>query len=277
MNSQKDLAGLVVSGVRKNGMYVANDIFSPKQCTYYRDLLETVLLQRSEKNQYVGSNTYQVLYHYFSHDFRLIDLIDHPLIEEVMTHLIDRDFVLISPSARNRQIKPLGPKSTRTSGVGWHNDARYTADGHTAFRPSLNYYAVIMLETFSVENGATQIILGSHKFYKRPENRDLEASGINSDRISHMVGSAGSIAFFDAALWHAVGRSSKKSRWGVFNMYGPWFMKPYYDFGCMFTDKKFESMTPLQQQLLHYDSRPVPNIDAGFATLRRVRDKLAIR
>ena len=87
----------------------------------------------------------------------------------------------------------------------------------------------------------------------------------------------GSIAFFDAALWHAVGRSSKKSRWGVFNMYGPWFMKPYYDFGCMFTDKKFESMTPLQQQLLHYDSRPVPNIDAGFATLRRVRDKLATR
>ena len=275
MNSPKHLANLIVSGVRENGMYVAEGIFSPKQCTYYRDLLEAVLLRRAEENQFVGSKAYQVIYHYFSNDFRLIDLVDHPLIQAVMNQLIDGDFVLISPSARNRQTNQLGSDSARTSGVGWHNDARYTADGHTAFQPSLNYYAVIMLETFSVENGATQIISGSHKFYKRPESRDLKGSGINSDRISHMVGSAGSIAFFDAALWHAVGKSGKKSRWGVFNMYGPWFMKPYYDFSCMFTDKQFDSMTPLQRQLLHYDSRPVPNVDAGFATLRRVRDKLA--
>ena len=275
VKSRKHLADLVVSGVRENGLYVAKDILSAKQCAYFKDLLEAILLRRAEENQYIGSKTYQVLYHYFSYDFRLIDLVDHPLIHEVMKELIDGDFVLISPSARNPQIKHLNPKSTRTSGVGWHNDARYTSDGNSAFQPSLNYYAVVMLETFSVENGATQIISGSHKFYKRPEGRDLKASGIKSNRISHMVGPTGSIAFFDAALWHAVGKSSKNSRWGVFNMYGPWFMKPYYDFSCMFTDEQFESMTPLQRQLLHYDSRPVPNIDAGFATLRRIRDKLA--
>ena len=275
MASQNILADKIVSGVLEKGVYVAPGVFSPELCAYYRELLEAALSQRTEENAYIGSKTYQVIYHYFTHDFRLIDLIDHPLIQEVMNRLIDHDFVLISPSARNRQTTKLESNSARTSGVGWHNDACYTADGITAFQPSLNYYAVVMLEAFSVDNGATQIVSGSHKFYKRPENRSLEDSGIKPDQVSHMLGPMGSMAFFDAALWHAVGKSSTKSRWGVFNMYGPWFMKPYYDFSAMFTDEEFESMTPLQRQLLHYDSRPVPNIDAGFATLRRVRDKLA--
>lgn len=266
---------VIVSGVLEEGVYVAKDVFSPKQCAYYIDFLEAALLRCAKEERYFGNETYQVIYHYFTHDFRLIDLVDHSLIQEVMNQLIDSDFVLISPSARNRQTKQFRTSAQRTSGVGWHNDARYSRDGKTAFQPSLNFYALIMLEEFSVENGATQIIAGSHKLYKRPISRSLKDSGFGADQISHIVGSVGSIAFFDAALWHAVGKTSNKSRWGVFNMYGPWFMKPYYDFGVMFSDEQFEAMTPLQRQLLHYDSRPVPNVDAGLATLRRVRDKLA--
>ena len=50
--------------------------------------------------------------------------------------------------------------------------------------------------------------------------------------------SAGSIAIMDTSLWHTAGPPSKESRWSVFNMYGPWFVKPYFRYYDMFEEKK---------------------------------------
>jgi len=269
------LVNEIVAGVREDGCFVAKSVFSKKQCAYYKEILDKVLGNLNDEGKYVGNETYQLIYHYFSHDFRLIDLVDHSLIVDVMRQMIDQDFVLISPSARNRQISKAVTNGAATSGEGWHNDTRFGADGRTAFRPSMNYYAVVLLDDFTVKNGATQIVLGSHKLYQRPASRRLEEMDVDPSRLSHLVGPSGSIAFFDAALWHAVGSTTDQSRWGVFNMYGPWFMKPYFDFSTMFTHEQFSAMSPIQRQVLHYDSLVPANASTNRATLRRVQEKLS--
>ena len=55
---------------------------------------------------YFGSRKTQVIYNYFAHDERLYQLFAHDLINAVITELIDKDFVLISPSARNPRQDP---------------------------------------------------------------------------------------------------------------------------------------------------------------------------
>lgn len=58
-----------------------------------------------------------------------------------------------------------------------------------------------MLDDFSVENGGTRIVPGSHRSGQLPENgmRDPEAD--HPDQIN-MTGDAGSVTIFNSHLWH---------------------------------------------------------------------------
>ena len=45
---------------------------------------------------------------------------------------------------------------------------------------------------------------------------------------------------FDSGLWHKGGKSTNKSRWTIFNYYGPWWMKPYFSYDKMLGKKKLK-------------------------------------
>ena len=85
-----------------------------------------------------------------------------------------------------------------------------------------------------------------------------------------MYQSAGSIIFWDPCLWHRVGEATSKSRWGIFNTYGPWFVKPYHQFHRMFKKEVSSKFSPEIRQLLHFDSTPPKDHNEKMATLRRV-------
>ena len=77
---------------------------------------------------------------------------------------------------------------------GLHQD-----DGHYPIpRPHLPFIAntLIALDDFTRENGATMLVVGSHK-WTRPVKQDAE--------VSYAEMSAGSLLVFDGALWHAGG------------------------------------------------------------------------
>ena len=74
----------------------------------------------------------------------------------------------------------------------------------------------------------------------------------------------------DTSLWHTAGPPGKKSRWSVFNMYGPWFVKPYFRYYDMFEEKKIMKFSRLLHKLLHFGSNPPLNQNERLATLKRV-------
>ena len=257
----------IVAELKTDGIVVVNDVYSSEQCDEFRDILDRAVAKRRSIQSYCGDDTNQVLDNYFTDDPSLLELLYQPITDKVMRRMIDDDYVLISPSARNRRLVVDGKFGKKTSGHGWHTDSRFTQGGR-GFEPSLCYMAVVLIDDFACDNGATHFIRGSHKLYQRPEDRDADLD------YENMVGKAGSVVIFDTALWHRVGEASRKSRWGVFNTYGPWFMKPYHRFWEMFSEQEFSEMSPIIKQMLHCDSLPPRDHDESMITLRRVRERV---
>lgn len=260
--SGRATATSIVGSVRRDGFAAVPGVFTSDQCRSYCDILEQAVARQIEAGGYFGSCTTQVLYNYFLHDSKLYDLFAHPLMDEVLTELIDKDYVLISPSARNPHIRADLPEGKKTSGEGWHVDSR-VASPKTGelYRPSLSYYSVVALEPFRAGNSATRYVPGSHLRYQRPPSRDAE--------LDHMVWEAepGTVIFFDSALWHRAGAATNSSRWSVFNMYGPWFMKPYFRFSENMNRCQLAALPPKVQKLVHLQSTPPVNDAVRTGTL----------
>ena len=262
LTSGRLTAASIVGGVRRDGFAAVPGVFSSDQCRVYCDIFEQAVARQIKAGGYFGSCTTQVLYNYFLHDPQLYDLFAHPLMDEVLTESIDKDYVLISPSARNPRIRTDLPAGKKTSGEGWHVDSRVAfPETGELYRPSLSFYSVVALEPFRAGNSATRYVPGSHLRYQRPPNRDAE--------LDHKIWEAepGTVIFFDAALWHRAGAPSEISRWSVFNMYGPWFMKPYFRFAENMSRDQLAALPQRVQKLLHLHSTPPANEALRTGTL----------
>jgi ectoine hydroxylase-related dioxygenase (phytanoyl-CoA dioxygenase family) len=239
--------------------------FIPKiRCLETIDKLELILNFRQEKLEFIGNNDNQVLYNYFIEKPDLLDFVYNNSIFKLMSQLLDADHVLTSTSARNKRLIKVIDESKKTSGIGWHTDARYIFQNKIPIKPSVSYIVIFLLENFTQDNGATQYVPFSHKYNFRPErNGKYEAdffSGIQGDVI-----------VMDTALFHKAGLSTSKSRWAIFSMYSSWFIKPYFQFNKMFSQKEFNTFDPRLRQLLHCDSIPPLDHKTNRATLKRIQ------
>jgi hypothetical protein len=86
------------------------------------------------------------------------------------------------------------PHSARSYAHGqrFHRDVRtYSGD----FRLMVNM--LVMVDDFTIENGATKMVPGSHRTPERPSDEEMER------RTVRVVGHAGDIVLFDSNLWHS--------------------------------------------------------------------------
>ena len=254
----------VISEVKKNGYSVLPNVYNKNFCKKTINKLESILDRLKKRRKYFGSNENQVIYNYFYHDIKLIKLTYNKFIDPVMSELIDEDYVLISPSARNPRILENINNGKKTSGFGWHVDSRVVKKNNSLIKPSLNFFAIIVLEDFTTQNASTKYVKKSHKLYKKPIDRNKNI------QYEIMTAKAGSIIFFDAALWHRVGKPTKLSRWSIFNMYGPWYMKPYFRFTDGMNSKIIKKLNKFEKKILHFNSTPPVNSEGVLTTLKKI-------
>ena len=80
-------------------------------------------------------------------------------------------------------------------------------------RANVNY----IVEDYTVENGATRCLPGSHLFCKKPTPEDIE---YHKDKFVDLVAPAGSVVIWHGHLWHCSGQNnSKKARVGLLGCY----------------------------------------------------------
>jgi hypothetical protein len=128
-------------------------------------------------------------------------------------------------------------------GQGIHRDVRTYSKG---FRLMLNM--LVMIDDFTVENGATRVLFGSHHIKERPTNDCFEKNAVQ------ITGKAGSIVLFDSDVWHAAAQNrTNKPRKALTPMFTRAFMKQQMDYPRMLGEDfpKNEKM----RQLLGYNSR----------------------
>ena len=257
----------LVKKLRKDGLVIVENVFTTDECKKYKEKIIKILERKITKNQYVGNNEYQVIENYFTFDDSFFKIIYSELIEQIMVQLIDQDYVILSSSARNSHLNKKIKFNSKTSGIGWHTDTRYIQEQR--IRPSLIYTSIVPLEDFNLLGGTTEFIVGSHKFKGKPE-REKDYKNANN-----LIAKKGSLIVIDTALWHRAGIPTNKSRWAIFTMYAPWFIKPYFQFDKIIPKNKVKNLHPKVRQLLHFDSIP-PRVhnSSNLATLKRVRAEL---
>jgi Phytanoyl-CoA dioxygenase (PhyH) len=125
-----------------------------------------------------------------------------------------------------------------------HRDVRTHAG---AFRLLLN--VLVMVDPFTLENGATHVLSGSHKAPQRPCDHHFWA---HSERLT---GPAGTIVLFDSNLWHAAGRNaSSQSRCALTMSFSRAFVKQQMDYPRFLGEAYGAGLSPEMRQLLGYEA-----------------------
>ena len=252
----------IIKNIKKEGIHIEKNLISKQKCKEIKNKLEKILSDRIKNKVYCGNDNYQVIDNYFMDDFSLTPIIFQNITDKVMKNLIDDDYVLISPSARNMSIRKDEFNGNKTSGLGWHTDSRFIQSGK-GIKPSLCYMSILCIDEFKSTNGCTHYVPKSHLRYTRPKNRNAKL------KYSNMMAPMGSIVFIGTSLWHRAGEPSKDSRWGVFNTYGPWFVKPYHRFNEMFSKNQTKNMPSKLKKLLHFTSTPPSSHLERMQTLQK--------
>ena len=142
-------------------------------------------------------------------------LVEHPVILEPISALLGRDCILLDVSASS-----VGPD---TEGGDLHIDSPITYMVEPLPDLTLSIQAVWMLTDFTIENGASRVVPGTHRSQRKPFRPH------RNDEVV-LTGPAGSVAVWLSQTWHRHGpNASGSARPGVICQYGRSWVKPFVD------------------------------------------------
>ncbi len=118
---------------------------------------------------------------------------------------------------------------------------------------------LVMLGDFTLDNGATMVLSGSHEVDEPPERAAFERW---ADRL---VGKAGSVVVFDSCLWHAAGpNTSPRDRLALTLTFSRPFVKPQLDYLRKLGDERVVALPPRTRTLLGYRARVPSTLDEWY-------------
>lgn len=111
--------------------------------------------------------------------------------------------------------------------------------------------AIVMLDDFTSENGATRVLPKSHL------RSDYAKTNKRYKNETHITGKAGDVIIFNGALWHGSDRNkTNKDRWSINMGYARWFIKPSFDIPRSINKNIYDKMTDNEKDLLGLKTVP---------------------
>ncbi len=166
-----------------------------------------------------------------------VELMCHPVTMAVCEKYLGEDFVC-STWTSNTAL----PGANLTY---WHVDHPYwTIAPPFPVEPPLTAHTIWCLDEFSVDNGATRFVPGSHRRTRLPEhNGDYDDEGVTVEAPP------GSVIYAHGACWHSAGRNTTdKPRTAIFGRYARSYIVLQEDMKRQLA--AVESPTPLVERLL---------------------------
>ena len=168
----------------------------------------------------------------------------HPRILAAMEYLLGEDCTLSSFT-----VNIINPEANEG---GLHIDypLRLMPDPRPSFPLIAN--SVWLLDDFTLENGATRCVPGSHlRLEGGPE------PGVKYDDEVQVCGPKGSALIVNGALWHASSANhTEGDRVGLLGFFCRSFLKPQQDHLKLASDEVISRATPTLRRLLGFDSMP---------------------
>jgi hypothetical protein len=123
---------------------------------------------------------------------------------------------------------------------------------------------LVMLDDFTLENGATYILPGGHKIGDRPTDDYFYCHAVRA------VGTAGSLLFFNSNLWHAAGENRTSTHRRALTMS---FTRPYWkqqmDYPRALGTEVCESLSSEMKQIVGYNARVPASLDEWYQPLEK--------
>lgn len=118
---------------------------------------------------------------------------------------------------------------------------------------------LVMLDDFTIDNGATRLLTGSHKQPRKPDDAEFLA------KAAHAIGKAGDVLVFNSNLWHAAGHNTTQNvRRAITPTFTKPFMKQQADYPRMVGYDKAETLSEDMRQILGYNARVPANLDEWY-------------
>ncbi|HEY7627056.1 MAG TPA: phytanoyl-CoA dioxygenase family protein [Ilumatobacteraceae bacterium] len=180
----------------------------------------------------------QRIFNLINKDVAFAPLVEHPLLLAMIEHELGRDAIVLDMS-----VNHVGP---HTNSAGWHVDSPLTQVGEPLPNFTLSIQSAWMLDEFTVENGATHVVRGSHlTLRKPPSGRDV------LDNEVVLEGPAGSVAVWLSQTWHRHGANVTDGvRNGVIIQYGRSWVKPFVDLRTPMDDEQAAAFSPRLRYML---------------------------
>lgn len=245
--------------IQEHGFTVIPDLLTPDQVAAARAALDTVFAAEADVAVERGwlTDAYRVAYMLLAKHPTFTLLWDGTAAVDLARAVLGSDAVLAAFNGMS--MVPNG------AGQSLHRD-------HPVPTPGVPLYlnTVCALDPFTVANGATRLVPGTHlsstpgsTTITEDERRDLEERAVTVEL------EAGAAVAFDATLWHAAGRNTTDRQRRALHMFfaRPW-VQPHWDFPASLPEETASSLTDAQRGLLGFD-RPVARYDT--ATRRVIR------
>lgn len=190
----------------------------------------------------ITQRTEQTAHHILTSDSHFIELLARLAdwgLTDALTHMLGGLPILNSFGGLNN----LNSTDAYVRNV--HRDVRSWSAEHMQMAQAL-----VLLDNFTVDNGATLFLPGSHTSSDKPTDVDFETGA------SKALGKAGSIYLFDSRIWHAAGinRTPDPRRCLTLTFTRSYF-KPQFDYCRALGDTFCIAQPAAVQQLLGWHAR----------------------
>lgn len=180
--------------------------------------------------------------------FKLLEMLCSSEIFEFLKDYFNGNFILNTYGG----VINLSSKPSYVANI--HRDIRFYSDD---FPLMINF--LIMLDDFTIENGATYLLKGSHKMPNKPTEDYFYK---NSDRA---IGKKGDILFFNSNVWHAAGINlTEIKRRAITIAFTKPFMKQQLDYTKLIENNNLNTISEELKQILGYFARTPSNLDEWY-------------
>jgi len=193
-------------------------------------------------------NTDGTVHHLLAFGGGFLDFLDRGFLTNEMLDYFGGQFILNSFGG------VINQKAAPSYVCNIHRDTRsFTGD------LPLMANVLVMLDDFTLDNGATHLLAGSHRRPGKPSETDFFA---NADRAT---GRKGSFLLFNSNLWHAAGLNHTDSPRRCLTLT---FTKPYIkqqlDYPRLLDNSQIKELSPSLRQIVGYNARVPSSLEEWY-------------
>jgi hypothetical protein len=202
----------------------------------------------------VQENSAGTLHHLLMDDPCYVELLaELSTLEPVFKGYFEGNFVL------NSYGGVINERDSRSYVQNVHRDIRFGSDSR---RFMVN--ALVMLDDFTLANGATHILSHSQNLQQQPTDEHFYA------QASRATGERGSVLLFDSRMWHATGRNTTDApRRALTLTFTSPFFKPQLDYARLFGYSNLDRCNAWMRQVLGFNARVPESLDEFYVPVEQ--------